>query len=126
MTDCISDSFDFQDLDRRRLQADFSGGFLSNEGGLLLVSELDQRLGITERLAKCFNDLRDQRFVEHSVEELLRQRLYGLVAGYEDLNDHELLRRDPLLAAVVGKADPCSARTKGIRLQENQRLIASK
>ena len=60
MTDCISDSFDFQNLDRRNLQADFSGGFLSNEGGLLLVSELDQQLGITERLAKCFTDVRDQ------------------------------------------------------------------
>jgi hypothetical protein len=71
-----------------------------------LISELDQWLGITERLAKCFTDVRDQRRVEHSVEELLRQRLYGLVAGYEDLNDHELLRRDPLMAAVVGKADP--------------------
>ena len=90
MTACISDSFDFQDLDRRKLQADFSGGFLSNEGGLLLISELDQRLGITERLAKCFTNVRDQRRVEHSVEELLRQRLYGLAAGYEDLNDHEL------------------------------------
>ena len=93
MTDCISDSFDVQDLDRRKLQADFSGGILSNEGGLLLISELDQRF-------------RDQRRDAHSVEELLRHRLYGLVAGYEDLNDHELLRRDPLMAAVVGKADP--------------------
>ena len=106
MTDCSHPSLDFQDLGRRKLQADFSGGHLSNEGGLLLISQLDQCLGITDRLAHGFTDHRDQRYVEHSLPELLRQRIYGLVAGYEDLNDHELLRGDPLIAAAVGKTDP--------------------
>ena len=72
----------------------------------MLISQLDQRLGITEQLSECFADFRDQRYVEHSLQELLRQRLYGLVAGFEDLNDHEALRRDPLIAAAVGKSDP--------------------
>lgn len=106
MTDCSQSSLDFQVLGRRKFQADFSGGHLSSDGGLLLISQLDQCLGITDRLAQCFTDLRDQRYVEHSLPELLRQRIYGLVAGYEDLNDHELLRRDPLIAAAVGKTDP--------------------
>lgn len=106
MTDCKHDTFDFQDLGRRKLQADFGGGHLSNEGGLLLISQLDQRLGITQQIAQCFTDHRDQRYVEHSLQELLSQRLYGLVAGYEDLNDHETLRHDPLMAAAVGKTDP--------------------
>jgi len=106
LTDCNNNTFDFQDLGRRKLQADFSGGHLSNEGGLLLISQLDQRLGITEQLAGGFADHRDQRYVEHTLPELLRQRIYGLIAGYEDLNDHETLRRDPLIAAAVGKTDP--------------------
>lgn len=98
--------FEFQDLGRRRFQADFRGGHLSGEGGLVLIGELDRRLGITERLAGCFRDGREQALVVHKVPELIRQRLYGLVAGYEDLNDHDRLRCDPLMAAVVGKKDP--------------------
>ena len=85
LTDCNNNTLGFQDLGRRKLQADFSGGHLSNEGGLLLISQLDQQLGITRQIAQCFTDLRDQRYVEHSLHELLSQRLYGLVAGYEDL-----------------------------------------
>ena len=106
MTNCSQSTLDFQDLGRRKLQGDFSGGHLSNEGGLLLVSQLDERLGITAELAKCFEDRRDPRYVRHSLQELLRQRLYGLVAGFEDLNDHDVLRHDPLIAAAVGKTDP--------------------
>lgn len=106
MTYRNNDTFDFQDLGQRKLQADFSGGHLSNEGGLLLIGQLDQRLGITDQLVRCFADHRDQRYVEHSLPELLRQRIYGLIAGFEDLNDHEVLRRDPLIAAAVGKTDP--------------------
>mgnify|MGYP002632495267 CR=1 FL=1 len=75
MTDCKHDTFDFQDLGRRKLQADFGGGHLSNEGGLLLISQLDQRLGITQQIAQCFTDHRDQRYVERSLQELLSQRL---------------------------------------------------
>jgi hypothetical protein len=113
MTDCIQDRFAFQDLGQRKLQADFTGGLLSSDGGLLLIGQLDRRLGLTERLSRCFSDSRDQRFVEHSLEELLRQRLYGLVGGYEDLNDHDLLRRDPLMAAIVGKTDPLGEERSG-------------
>jgi hypothetical protein len=95
----------FQDLGSRKMVADFSGGRLSSDGGALLLRQVDGGLGISRMLAGCFWDQRQQEQVEHSVEELVRQRLFGLALGYEDLNDHAELRRDPLLAAAVGKED---------------------
>jgi hypothetical protein len=86
--------------------ADFSGGTLSSDGGVLLLRQVDARLGLTESLAQCFRDARQQVYVDHSVQQLLAQRLYGLALGYEDLNDHERLRLDPLLAAACDKRDP--------------------
>ena len=86
--------------------ADFSGGFLSSDGGVLLLRQVDRSIGLTRGLARCFSDGRDQRFVEHSAEQLVAQRIYGLVLGYEDLNDHADLRRDPLLAVAADKVDP--------------------
>jgi hypothetical protein len=85
---------------------DFSGGTLSSDGGLPLLRQIDASLGLTRTLAGCFRDQRDQRFVDHSMPQLLAQRIYGLALGYEDLNDHEHLRRDPLLATACDKADP--------------------
>jgi hypothetical protein len=105
-TDCEQVSFQFQDLGSRRPVADFSGGFVSSEGGSLLVRQLDRSIGLTRGLAGCFVDRRDPRFVEHEVPELLAQRLYGLALGYEDLSDHSDLRRDPLLAVAADKIDP--------------------
>ena len=89
--------------------ADFSGGHLSSDGGVLLLRQIDHGLGVTRALAACFGDSRDARFVEHSVAELLAQRVHGLALGYEDLNDHAELRRDPLLAVAAGKLDPLGA-----------------
>ena len=114
----IQQSFEFQDLGGRKVVADFSGGYLSSEGGALLLREVEKKAGLCERLAGCFSDWRQQRFVEHDLKVLLRQRLIGLALGYEDLNDHERLRTDPLLAAVCGRADVlgqerASARDKG-------------
>lgn len=96
----------FQDLGARQVVADFSGGALSSDGGVLLLREVDAQLGLTQTLAGCFGDQRQQVFVDHSVRQLLAQRIYGLALGYEDLNDHEQLRRDPLLAAACDKVDP--------------------
>ena len=95
----------FQDLGSRRVEADFSGGMLSSDGGALLLSQVDAGLGISRLLAGCYTDRRDPDLIEHSVKELVSQRLIGLALGYEDLNDHADLRRDPLLAAVIGKED---------------------
>ena len=96
----------FDDLGSRQVQADFSGGHLSSDGGVLLLRQIDRGLGISRALAQCFDDTRNQVFVDHAVEELIAQRLKGLALGYEDLNDHATLRLDPLLAVAAGKEDP--------------------
>ena len=103
VTDCNEQPLLFQDLGRRKVVADFSGGTLSSDGGVLLLRQADSYLGLTGELAQCFYDSRNQRFVDHAVQELLAQRIYGQALGYEDLNDHEELRRDPLLALLAGK-----------------------
>src|ERR1039458_3094934 len=98
----------FDDLGPRRVQADFSGGTLSSDAGALLLRQVDINLGATAELAQCFYDLRDPDWVDHSVQELLRQRIFGTALGYEDIEDHQRLRLDPLLAAACGKIDPRS------------------
>ena len=91
---------------RREVRVDFAGGQLSSDGGVVLVAELERRQGIVRRFAACFVDYRDPAWTEHEVGTLVAQRVLGLVLGYEDLNDHEQLRGDPLLAAAVGLGDP--------------------
>jgi hypothetical protein len=103
-------TFLFHDLGPRRVQADFSGGTLSTDAGALLLRQVDMNLGLTAELAPCFEDGRNQVWVDHSVQELLRQRLFGTALGYEDINDHQRLRLDPLLATACGKADPLGER----------------
>jgi len=105
-TDCKEQPLLFQDLGSRKVVADFSGGTLSSDGGALLVRQVDAGLGLTASLAQCFTDERQAVYVDHSVQQLLAQRIYGLVLGYEDLNDHEWLRLDPLLATACDKRDP--------------------
>jgi hypothetical protein len=102
----VSEPLLFPDLGPRTVVADFSGGTLSSDGGVLLLRQVDRGLGLTRRLATCFYDLRDARFVDHATTQLLAQRIYGLALGYEDLNDHERLRLDPLLAVACEKRDP--------------------
>ncbi len=86
--------------------ADFTGGELSSDGGALLLRALDRSLGLTRAVAACFVDRRHPDFVDHELAELVAQRVYGLALGYEDLNDHNRLRHDPLLACSAGKAEP--------------------
>ena len=113
-THCSGQRLLFQGPGRRDTVLPFNGGRISSIGGVMLLREVDRRRRIVERFAECFDDARDAGQVEHSVEELLRQRLYGLAGGYEDLNDHEELRTDALLAAAVGKTDPTGeTRTRG-------------
>jgi len=109
----------FDDLGSRRVQADFSGGHLSSDGGALLLRQIDRGLGISRTLAQCFQDRRDPDLIDHSVAELVAQRLHGLALGYEDLNDHDTLRLDPLLAVAAGKTDALGLdrlQAKGIAL----------
>jgi hypothetical protein len=105
-TDCKQEPLLFQDLGSRKVMADFSGGSLSSDGGVLLLRQVDAALGVTRSLAACFADGREQLYVDHTVPQLVAQRVYGLALGYEDLNDHAWLRLDPLLAAACDKRDP--------------------
>lgn len=106
MTDCTSRRFEFQGPGRRQLVASFDGGRLTSDGGAVLLREVDRQLDLLGRFSECFEDWRRPEWTEHSVEDLLRQRVFALALGYEDLNDHDDLRRDALLAACVGKTDP--------------------
>ena len=89
--------------------ARFDGGMISSDGGALLLRQTDQRLNLLPRLAACFLDRRKQEQVEHSIQEMLSQRIYGLALGYEDLNDHEQLRKDPLFSVLAGRAESDTA-----------------
>jgi hypothetical protein len=105
MTECNQSTFEFAAHFSRQVVARFDGGTITTDGGGLLLRETDRRLNLLPRLAECFLDGRNPLFVEHSVRELVSQRVYGLALGYEDLNDHEQLRNDPLLRVLAGKAD---------------------
>ena len=117
MTECKEQRWLFQDLGTRKVEVDFGGGYLSSDGGGLILRELERHNGLLGDLSGCFIDYRDQRYVEHSVHELLSQRIYGLVLGYEDLNDHDHLRRDPVQGLICGKRDPLGQD----RLQESDK-----
>jgi hypothetical protein len=101
---CSQSALDFPLLSRQPVQLDFDGGNLSSDGGLLLLSQLDREIGLTERAAACLTEWRLPGRVQHSLLELLRQRVYQIVAGYEDGNDATTLRADPALKLAVGRA----------------------
>lgn len=105
MTECIQESFSFTAHFSRRVQAEFTAGRVSSDGGALLLRETDRRINLLGRLASCFLDGRAPLLVKHRLSEMLSQRIYGLTLGYEDLNDHEQLRSDPLLGVLSGKRD---------------------
>ena len=105
MTECTQSEFEFQTHFSRRVVAGFEGGAMTSDGGGLLLRETDRRLHLLSRLAECFLDGRNPLRVKHPVAQLLAQRVYGLALGYEDLNDHEQLRQDPLLRVMAGKAE---------------------
>ncbi len=105
-TDCKSETFEFQALNRRQVVGRFDGGRITSDGGGVLLRETNRRTGLLVELAQCFRDARDKRFIKHTVEQLVSQRVYGLALGYEDLNDHDELRTDELLGVLVEKSDP--------------------
>ena len=109
-TECSAKTYAFGQLERRQVVADFSGGQITSDGGLILVAQVDQHYRISERLAACFRDGRAVTRVQHQLSALIAQRLYGLVQGYEDLNDHDELRHDPMFGIAVGKLESHHAR----------------
>jgi hypothetical protein len=105
-TECTTKLFEFEAVDRRAVVACFDGGDITSNAGGLLLGQVDRGLGLVRRFAQCFSDRRDPRYTEHRVETLVGQRIFGLVLGYEDVNDHDELRKDPTLTALTGKLRP--------------------
>ena len=105
LTECHPDRFEFARVEGRAVVASFDGGRITSEAGALLLGATDQVIGLTRRLAACFQDHRDPAFVEHTLETLLMQRVVGIALGYEDLVDHDELRHDPVLAVLAGKLE---------------------
>ena len=126
-TECTGRDLLFQGPGRRTVRAAFDGGDITSDGGVLLLQEAEERAKIIEQFAHCFDDHRDPTRVEHTVRDLLAQRVYGIALGYEDLNDHDELRFDPLLATAIGKTDPkglkrARARDRGASLATSSTL----
>ena len=120
LTECIQETFCFAAHFSRRVEAGFTAGQVSSDGGALLLRETDRRIDLLGRLAGCFSDGRSQLLITHRLSEMLSQRIYGLALGYEDLNDHEQLRSDPLMAVLSGKrklAEPLAGKSTLNRLE---------
>jgi hypothetical protein len=97
MADCTSKQLEFEPFKRRRVEANFDGGEVSSDGGLLLLRKLERRVGLIDAVARALADPRDPERIRHELVDMLRQRVFGLVQGYEDLNDHAALRNDVLM-----------------------------
>lgn len=114
-TDCTEEQLVFQGLGGRQVVARFDGGRITSDAGVLLLREVAERTGLLRRFADCFTDHRAPELIEHTVEELVGQRVLALACGYEDLNDHDVLRDDALLAVAAGKRDATGVRRKRAR-----------
>lgn len=123
-TECNGKLFEFHLLGQREVRADFDGGTITSDGGGLLLREVEKRTGIVKRFASCFRDHRQPERIEHTVGELVAQRVYGLALGYEDLNDHDQLRQDPLLAVLAEKKDPTGE--SRVRERDQGKALAGK
>ena len=123
-TQCTAPDFAFQALGCRQVVTQFSGYRVTSDAGGLLLREVEAATGIVRRLAACFVDYRTPAAIEHSVSELVAQRVFGLALGYEDLNDHDALRHDSLLALLVGKLDPTGQHRR--RPRDRGRALAGK
>jgi hypothetical protein len=119
-TECKQFSFVFQPLGRRDVIARFDAPAITSDAGGLLLRELDSKCSIVKQFADCFDDFRSPLLARHSLQELLTQRIFGIALGYEDLNDHEQLRHDPLMAVLAGKKQPVAA--KGFALDGKSTL----
>jgi hypothetical protein len=123
-TQCTPTQLEFHALGRREVIGKFDGGTITSDAGGLLLREAEKQTGIISGFADCFEDLRNPEAIEHTVKDLVAQRIYGLALGYEDLNDHDDLRRDPLFAVLVGKEDPEGE--KRVRVQDRGKAAAGK
>ena len=108
-TECSAEQFDFGLVGRREAVGSFDGGAITSDAGGLLLGKTDRAIGLVDRLAACFTDYRKVELIEHRVATLVGQRVFGIALGYEDLNDHDELRRDPVMAVLAGKLEAARA-----------------
>ena len=132
-TECSPTLFEFEPVERHKVVAGFDGGIITSDAGGLLLGRLDRGLGLIRRMASCFTDRRDPRLLEHTVETLVGQRVFALALGYEDLNDHDELRHDPLFHVLAGKLEakrsdcaPVAGKSTLNRLEHRPRREAGK
>src|SRR5437868_3709637 len=104
-TECSAEHFDFGTVEGRAVEAAFDGGLVSSDAGALLLGATDRAIGLIDRFASCFHDVRRAELIEHEVATLVGQRVFGIALGYEDLNDHDELRHDPMMAVLAGKLE---------------------
>jgi hypothetical protein len=124
-TECITEQLEFQPLGSRAVIGRFDGGKISSDAGGVLLREVESRFHIVKRLAKsCFRDYRNENRIEHNVESLLKQRVFGVALGYEDLNDHDRLRHDAVMGVLSEKHEPCG--TDRVRKKDQGKPIAGK
>jgi len=103
--ECIPEQYEFARVEGRRVKAGFDGGLITSDAGSLLLGSTDRAIKLIDRFAGCFTDLRSARLIEHEVSTLVMQRVVGIALGYEDLNDHDELRHDPVMAVLAGKLE---------------------
>jgi hypothetical protein len=104
-TECTLDFFRFEPVEGREVVAAFDAGAITSDAGALLLGATDRTIKLMDRFAACFHDVRRQELIEHEVVTLVGQRVFGIALGYEDLNDHDELRHDPLMAVLAGKLE---------------------
>lgn len=109
--------FNLGKVKRKEIIADFSGGRITSDAGIIWLAELDKKLKISQQFADSFQDYRNSSYIDYSVKQLVTQRIYALVLGYEDVNDHDKLRDDAALAIALSKVD---------KLESNQVSLAGK
>jgi hypothetical protein len=119
MTNCISLSYQFSKVKNRQIEINFTGGDISSDGGVLLLREADKRLGITNELAKMFPDKRDASKITHSMQSMIKQRIYGIALGYEDLNDHDNLRKCPAMQTSTDTIADMASSSTLCRMENN-------
>ena len=117
MPKCTDATVEFGRLGRRVIEANFEGGDISSDGGMLLLRRVDERIGLSRAAAAVLSDPRDPARITHSLRDLLAQRIYGLCCGYEDLNDHDTLRSDLLMQTAVGSVDALASSPTLSRLE---------
>ena len=117
MPDCTQELLHFPSFDRRKIEASFSGGHVTSDGGILLLREADRRLGLAAALDCVLTDPRDPLLITHRQVDLLRQRIFGLALGYEDLNDHDTLRRDLAWQSALERSEELASSPTLCRLE---------